>query len=157
MAEKAGTGLESTGEDWQKWLGLTCRGDGVMARGKADMAWRGSERIGRDGQKWCAQERIGQARYGEAEMEQQMTWVKPESQPLVAFGQKFNRLTVCGEIDRSEKAPRVLVKCDCGVKKLVLITNLKNGKTKSCGCYARDQRRAATALNIQRIKTKKHG
>ncbi|MEY2681174.1 MAG: hypothetical protein RL661_1405 [Pseudomonadota bacterium] len=87
-----------------------------------------------------------------------MTWIRPETKPPVEFGQKFNRLTVCGEIDRSSpKAPRVLVQCDCGVKKLVIITNLKNGKTKSCGCYARDKRRADTALNIQRIQARKHG
>jgi len=86
-----------------------------------------------------------------------MSWIKPEGQPLVQFGQKFNRLTVCGEIDRSEKTPRVMVKCDCGTKKTVLVQALRSGKTKSCGCYARDKRRASTALSIQRMKVKKHG
>ena len=39
-----------------------------------------------------------------------------EKQELVTYGQKFNRLTVVGEIDRSNpRAPRVIVQCDCGV------------------------------------------
>ena len=77
-----------------------------------------------------------------------------EKQPLVTFGQKFNRLTVIGEIDRSNpKVPRVIVKCDCGTKKSVIICQLKSGKTKSCGCLNRERIRAVNNASWNR----KHG
>lgn len=74
-----------------------------------------------------------------------------EKQELVTFGQKFNRLTVIGEIDRSNpKAPRVVVKCDCGVKKSVLINQMKNGRTKSCGCLNKERIRAVSNASWDR-------
>lgn len=79
------------------------------------------------------------------------TWIKPEKPPLVTFGQRFTRLTVAGEIDRTNpRAPRVIVKCDCGVKKSVLINQLKNGRTKSCGCLNRERLRAVNSLSWNR-------
>lgn len=51
-------------------------------------------------------------------------------------GQKFGRLTVIEfhEIDKGENA-LWLCKCDCGNEIVVRGCNLKNGNTKSCGCY----------------------
>jgi hypothetical protein len=33
--------------------------------------------------------------------------------------------------------PTWLVRCDCGEEKVVVGSNLKNGRTKSCGCRGR--------------------
>jgi len=50
-------------------------------------------------------------------------------------GNKFGRLMV---IDRSYPNQGInlmwLCKCDCGVKKVVRGSHLKDGHTKSCGC-----------------------
>jgi hypothetical protein len=74
-----------------------------------------------------------------------------EKQELVTYGQRFNRLTVIGEIDRSNpNAPRVVVKCDCGVKKSVIINQMKNGRTKSCGCLNKERIRAVSNLSWNR-------
>ena len=48
---------------------------------------------------------------------------------------KFNRWTV---IQRVKNASRVsyLCRCDCGKERIVLLQNLKNGRSRSCGCYS---------------------
>ena len=80
-----------------------------------------------------------------------------EKQELVTYGQRFNRLTVIGEIDRSNpNHPKVAVKCSCGVKKLVLINSLKTGRTKSCGCLAKEQKRAVATKSFERAKVRKN-
>lgn len=58
-------------------------------------------------------------------------------------GQKFGRLTVIERAEdkiTSKGTPliRYRCKCDCGNECIVLGANLKYGKTKSCGCYARE-------------------
>ncbi len=53
-------------------------------------------------------------------------------------GDVFGRLTVIGETAPKAGARRVLCKCDCGKEKTVYISNLTTGKTKSCGCAARE-------------------
>lgn len=56
-------------------------------------------------------------------------------------GQVFNRFTVTGFHIRttpSGKWPVMECKCECGNKRDVLLSSLKGGKVKSCGCYARD-------------------
>ena len=51
-------------------------------------------------------------------------------------GMKFNRLTVLKLHERTEKRRYMwLCKCDCGNEKVVSGEHLKNGHTKSCGCY----------------------
>ena len=51
-------------------------------------------------------------------------------------GMKFNRLTVLKLHERTEKRRYMwLCRCDCGTEKIVLGDHLKNGHTKSCGCY----------------------
>lgn len=56
-------------------------------------------------------------------------------------GQRFGRLTVkCrAENDSSEKACWLCV-CDCGNETVVRSDRLKNGNTKSCGCYNQETR-----------------
>lgn len=46
-------------------------------------------------------------------------------------GKKYNRLTVVKYFDNY----KWLCKCDCGKYTIVSGGNLKNGSTKSCGCY----------------------
>ena len=52
------------------------------------------------------------------------------------WGQKFGKLTVLFPID--EKYQKKIVwwcKCDCGNEKAIVGTKLRNGHTKSCGCF----------------------
>lgn len=59
-------------------------------------------------------------------------------------GQRFGRLTVLPEHEKrlstygSNEYMYWLCKCDCGTEKWVANYLLLNGKTKSCGCYARE-------------------
>lgn len=55
-------------------------------------------------------------------------------------GQKFNRLTVIG---RSDKKGKWCCRCDCGCPKDVTVStsDLKNGRTKSCGCFKKERAR----------------
>lgn len=52
-------------------------------------------------------------------------------------GKKFNRLTVI-EYSHSNNGAVWLCKCDCGSFITAKGKDLKNGKTKSCGCFHRD-------------------
>lgn len=74
-------------------------------------------------------------------------------------GQRFGRLTVIRKAP--ENYHRVTLhpdghkvytcmarwecKCDCGGTKTVIGINLKNGRTKSCGCIAKERCRALAA------------
>jgi len=56
-------------------------------------------------------------------------------------GKRFGRLIAIKETERRTKAGFILWECvcDCGKKIHVASSMLKNGNTKSCGCYHRDQ------------------
>lgn len=68
-------------------------------------------------------------------------------------GQRFNRLLV---VERDEdfvlssgrKIAAWKCLCDCGKITKVSTTSLRNGKTKSCGCYAKDQSKARTTGKV---------
>ena len=55
-------------------------------------------------------------------------------------GKTFNRLTVLGQTGRSTKSGDCiwLCQCSCGNTKELPSTNIKTGKTKSCGCLAKE-------------------
>lgn len=53
-------------------------------------------------------------------------------------GQRFGRLVVVSWAGRKARSARWLVRCDCGVEKVVYATNLKAGQTRSCGCLSRE-------------------
>ena len=54
-------------------------------------------------------------------------------------GQRFGRwLAIEEELDPKKKHT-VLCQCDCGTKRSILAQNLKNGGSKSCGCYKREK------------------
>lgn len=66
-------------------------------------------------------------------------------QPRDITGQRFGRLTA---IERTERPPYYadknaywLCRCECGTEVKVPVQSLLRGKTKSCGCYRRDQMR----------------
>ena len=59
------------------------------------------------------------------------------------FGEQFNRFTCLGDsIDdsygKTRKSRSVPCLCQCGTFKLVRVSKLVNGITKSCGCLARE-------------------
>ena len=64
---------------------------------------------------------------------------------LVAPGDRFERLVVI-EFSHNDKRHRrhYIVKCDCGNTKTVQGTLLRSGNTRSCGCLARDAKKAKT-------------
>ena len=57
-------------------------------------------------------------------------------------GNKYNRLTVINRVEGKYGKPSWLCKCDCGNFCTVYGQYLKSGKTKSCGCYQKEQARA---------------
>lgn len=62
-------------------------------------------------------------------------------------GQTFNRLTVIKRVENNKKATKWLCKCECGNYISVQAGNLKNGHTKSCGCYFNEQEKNRTGTN----------
>jgi len=52
-------------------------------------------------------------------------------------GQKFNYLTAIRFVEYNEKSHNCmwLFKCECGKEIIINKSNVKNGHTKSCGCY----------------------
>lgn len=55
------------------------------------------------------------------------------------IGKKFNRLTILADgghiVFPSGRKVQVEAQCECGVIKKYTLANLKNGNSKSCGCY----------------------
>jgi hypothetical protein len=55
---------------------------------------------------------------------------------MVNIGDRFGRLTVTEEVERSATYHRRFrCKCDCGNWTTVIMHSLVNGNTKSCGCW----------------------
>ena len=53
-------------------------------------------------------------------------------------GKVFYRLTVIRPYDKDVAGIRWLCRCECGNTKVVRGSSLRNGSTKSCGCYNKD-------------------
>lgn len=51
------------------------------------------------------------------------------------IGKRFGNLTVIQEHHSDKKHLYWLCKCDCGNEKIICGDSLKQGKTKSCGCF----------------------
>lgn len=63
-------------------------------------------------------------------------------------GQKFERLTVIGRGTNSPSgAIRWRCLCSCGVETLVHTCSLKQGTTKSCGCFTKDRMRSQNGFS----------
>lgn len=56
-------------------------------------------------------------------------------------GAKYNRWTLLEEVGKYRQDRTALVVCDCGTKKVVRLTKITNGYSKSCGCFARENAR----------------
>ncbi len=54
-------------------------------------------------------------------------------------GQRFGRLTVVDEAEKTRGVRRMLCLCDCGNKITTELSHLKNGHTQSCGCLRMDK------------------
>lgn len=54
-------------------------------------------------------------------------------------GIKFNRLTVISRAENQGKNTTWLCECDCGIRKIVRASSLKNGVVQSCGCLYREK------------------
>lgn len=68
--------------------------------------------------------------------------------PIDITGQRFGRWTVLSLHCRKRQVTSWLCVCDCGRQKIVNQGNLRQGKTRSCGCLGRE-------LNVAR--STKHG
>jgi hypothetical protein len=54
-------------------------------------------------------------------------------------GDRYNRLSVVRELERSHGEPRkFLFQCDCGALKEAALSNVRSGVTTSCGCRQRE-------------------
>ena len=53
-------------------------------------------------------------------------------------GKRFSRLRVLGYSHNHNNGSFWKCKCDCGKTKITSLNNLRQGHTKSCGCFARD-------------------
>jgi hypothetical protein len=57
----------------------------------------------------------------------------------LARGARFGRLTVCESAGINRYGTRLwIVRCDCGVEKAIQSSQLFSGRTRSCGCLARE-------------------
>lgn len=54
-------------------------------------------------------------------------------------GKRFGRLTVKKQFYREQSRLYCLCVCDCGAEKVIRRDSLKNGKTLSCGCLAKER------------------
>jgi hypothetical protein len=54
-------------------------------------------------------------------------------------GDKFNRLTIVNELEKHNIHRRFECICDCGTITIIHLTNLKEGTTKSCGCFRKER------------------
>lgn len=55
-------------------------------------------------------------------------------------GQRFGRLTVIKRAKNRGEATAWLCRCDCGNEKVIRTTSIKEGRTKSCGCFNHEVR-----------------
>lgn len=56
------------------------------------------------------------------------------------------RLTLIERIPKT-RPTKALFKCSCGTEKVLLLSNVVQGRTKSCGCFARETSRQTMAQN----------
>lgn len=55
------------------------------------------------------------------------------------IGKKYHRLTIIGTAERTwDRRSQVRVRCDCGTENVVVLSSLKSGRPKSCGCWKID-------------------
>lgn len=68
-------------------------------------------------------------------------------------GQKFGKLKVLGQAGKDKWGNfRWLCRCECGQEKIICGTDLKSGKTKSCGCLRKEVTIKRSTKNGHNIK-----
>lgn len=55
------------------------------------------------------------------------------------IGRKINRLTIINEAPKHGNHYMVNCKCDCGKEFVAYLSNVRTGKSRSCGCYCSEQ------------------
>lgn len=63
-------------------------------------------------------------------------------------GEKYGRLTVIKEVEPVGYKRRYLCKCVCGNEKIVKMNKLRDGTTKSCGCYNKERVSETQSLDL---------
>ncbi|TGA99969.1 hypothetical protein E4665_03195 [Sporolactobacillus shoreae] len=63
-------------------------------------------------------------------------------------GQRFGRLIAVQEVSSKGHHRCYLCTCDCGNTKIVPMDNLRNGKTKSCGCLNREMTSSKNTIDL---------
>lgn len=94
---------------------------------------------------------------------------KKRALDLVPIGSRFGRLVVIEKVDSYNNKTNAFFKCkcDCGNETIVESAFLRNGHTKSCGCYRKEKLTDTsiigqkfgilTVLSIDHIESKKNG
>jgi hypothetical protein len=72
-----------------------------------------------------------------------------------SIGETYGKLTVLKKANSGSPA-YVLCKCACGNKKIVLLPNIRNGTTRSCGCL-RKERNSRDFADWQKSIGKRYG
>jgi len=68
---------------------------------------------------------------------------------LIKKGDVYNYLTVIGDKPiRENNRSKWLCRCKCGTEKYIDSSSLRSGKSKSCGCYAREQASSRNRKNL---------
>ena len=70
--------------------------------------------------------------------------------PVDIKGLRFGRLTVLDLYQGEDRGPHAqwICRCDCGNERVVAMSNLRVGHTKSCGCYQREKSFAANTDDL---------
>lgn len=68
------------------------------------------------------------------------------------IGEHFGRWTVTSEAPRKHGKLASHCICDCGTRRVVMTDSLISGKSRSCGCLARELRKDREAADRQRDK-----
>lgn len=55
------------------------------------------------------------------------------------IGQRFGRLVVLAKVQDAKGRSAMQCRCDCGAERVVRLSLLQSGNTRSCGCLKRDQ------------------
>lgn len=61
---------------------------------------------------------------------------------IVNSGDRFGRLTIVREVEKSGNFRNFLCHCDCGNEKIVAMSALRRGYTQSCGCLMSEAKHA---------------
>lgn len=55
------------------------------------------------------------------------------------IGKRYGRWTVIERVDKGDNKRYFLCRCDCGTERVVILSALKNGSSRSCGCLRAEE------------------